>query len=233
MAYYLRGHRIPWDEVVRIAYRDGDWPGQIRLRRIGADTDRVIPRIHGNSRWGILRYLAGFQGYWMMKRCRLCPDPLADLADIAVGDPHVPRYRSRRGPGHSIVITRTRRGEQWLRDALSAGRVLLEEMSDAETVRASQGYTLDNRRHASAYVRVARLLGMTAPRMTLDPRVESTVSFRHYKFALFDLAKIRIRRWTWLQPLYPILQAVEYLFITFYPSLFVQRMKRLLLNRGR
>lgn len=232
IAYYLRGHGIPWHDVSKIEYRVGDWPGQIRVRRASSEREVLIPRIQGNSRWQILRYTAAFQGYWMMKRCRLCPDQLADFADIAVGDPHVPKYRKKKGPGYSIVVSRTRRGEQFIQEMLDKS-LLAKEECDTDLVKDSQGYTLDNRRHVPAYIRIARFLGEPVPELSVYPEVSRHVSFRHYKYALVDLGKILIRKHTYLQPFYAFLQALEYLFITFYPSLFVKRLKRLGFNRGK
>lgn len=231
IAYYLEAFGIRWNDVSEIEYRYGDWPGQIRLRRSSDDEVIQIPRIQGNSRWRTLRYMVAFQGYWMMKRCRLCPDQLADFADFSVGDPHVPKYRNRRGPGFSVVVTRTQRGEEFIGQLLGTGG-LEEEEADKELVRKSQGYTLDNRRHVLAYLRVGGILGQDAPELSLYPEIEKNVSFRHYKYALVDLGKIALRRRTFLRPVYLFIQAFEYLFISFYPSLIYKRLCRLISNKG-
>src|SRR5690606_34200632 len=117
----------------------------------------------------ILRYVIGFQGYWMLPRCRMCPDQISDFADISVGDPHLPRFR-KLGGGHSAVVARSERGSSWYARAVSKG-VLQEESLSRDELVESQGYTLDNRRHARAYVRVARWLGMAAPRLEVYARL--------------------------------------------------------------
>jgi coenzyme F420 hydrogenase subunit beta len=231
IAYYLKAFGVEWNDLTEIEYRYGDWPGQIRVRRSSDDEAIRIPRIQGNSRWKILRYMAAFQGYWMMKRCRLCPDQLSDFADFSVGDPHIPKYRNLRGPGFSVVVTRTPRGEDLIRQLVETGE-LEEEDADTELVQLSQGYTLDNRRHVLAYIRVGRMLGLDTPELSLYPNVEKNVSFRHYKYALVDLVKIALRKCTFLRPFYLFLQALEYLFISFYPSLIYKRLCRLISNMG-
>jgi coenzyme F420 hydrogenase subunit beta len=175
--------------------------------------------------------MVAFQGYWMMKRCRLCPDQLADFADFSVGDPHVPKYRNQRGPGFSVVVTRTPRGEDLIRQLVET-RDLEEKEADTELVQLSQGYTLDNRRHVLAYIRVGGMLGLDVPELNLYPEIEKNVSFRHYKYALVDLGKIALRKRTFLRPFYLFLQALEYLFISFYPSLIYKRLCRLISNMG-
>ncbi len=231
MAYYLEGHGIPWKDVEEIEYRRGTWPGKMRVQRRSTGEEVSIPRIEGNSRWQILRYTAAFQGFWMLKRCRICPDQIADFADIAVGDPHVPKYRGQKTPGFSLVVTRTPRGEALTR-ALVENGLLVEEPASPDLITESQKYTLDNRRHAPAYARVARLLGERAPEMTTYPGVEQGIRFRHYKYAAIDLLKILLGRGEHLRRLYASMQAFDYLFLTFYPSLFVKRLRKLLSNDG-
>jgi len=230
IGYYLEGFGIPWDDVGEIDYRYGPWPGHIRLRRKSTGEQVSVPRIHGNSRWKILRYVVGFQGYWMLPRCRMCPDQIGDFADIAVGDPHLPRFRQRNGEGFSAIVTRTRRGEETIRRAIAAGYVAEEPLSREELVR-SQGYTLDNRRHCEAYGRVAPWFGLKYPNIKVYGALSRSVRFRHYKYAAVDLMKIALPKNKLLRCLYIPWQVFEYLFITFAPRVFVERLSRLLRNR--
>ncbi len=230
MAYYLGSLGVPWDDVARIEYRYGPWPGSLRVVRRSSGEEHVLPRIQGNTRHRILRYVAAMQGYWMLKRCRICPDQISDFADIAVGDPHLPRYRRESGPGHSLVISRTERGEDVLRRLIDT-RVLAAEETDREAVVQSQSYCLDNRRHAPAYLSAARLLGEPVPTVSVYPQTYRGLKVRHHKWAVVDLGKIMLRRQRWLRPLYPWWQAFEYLFISFYPDLLLRRAAGLLLNK--
>ena len=69
-------------------------------------------------------------------RCRVCPDALAELADISVGDAWLDRFEG--SDGVSDLIVRTPAGEQLLADL--AGRLELDEASPDEMV-ASQRET--------------------------------------------------------------------------------------------
>lgn len=229
VAYYLRGFGIEWSAIRSIRYRVGPWPGRIEVTD-DSGTPRSIARIQGNSRWRILRYVVAFQGYWMLPRCRMCPDQIADLADIAVGDPHLPRFRKGESPGHSVLLVRTARGQQIVDAAAARGQVVRSPLSRDELV-ASQGYTLDNRRHASAYLEVASRLGIARPRLGIDPRHLSTVRPRHFVYAWVDMLKIHLKGVRGLRCLYLPLQAFEYLFITFTPMLVARRLINLLRNR--
>jgi coenzyme F420 hydrogenase subunit beta len=231
VAYYLKGFGVPWEDVGEIEYRHGSWPGKIRLQRKSTGEFVIIPRIANNSRWKILRYMAAFQGYWMLKRCRLCPDQIADFADIAVGDPHVSAYRKRDSPGYSVVISRTPRGEDLLYELIERDEIR-EEPAQVSLVRDSQGSTLDNRRHVLAYLRIARMLREPVPDVKVYREAASHIAFRHYRYAAVELLKIKLRHWILLRPFYPLIQAFEYMFITLYPSLFFKHLKNLICNKG-
>ncbi|UCD35931.1 MAG: Coenzyme F420 hydrogenase/dehydrogenase, beta subunit C-terminal domain [Nitrospiraceae bacterium] len=230
IAYYLEGFRISWGDVERISYREGPWPGKIRVTSKSKGGDILIPRIRGNSRWKILRYIIAFQGYWMLKRCRLCPDQVNDFADIAVGDPHLAKYRAQGGAGFSATISRTERGEEMLKEMLSLGKIAGETV-DREDLISSQGYTLDNRRHVTAYVRMAELLGESVPHISVYPELQKTVGVRHYIYAAVDLMKIVLPKNRVIRACYVPWQIFEYVFITFTPSLILRRLIKILRNK--
>lgn len=229
VAYYLEGFVEVRGKVEQIAYRVGNWPGYMRVKLQGRPDSLQIPRIKGNTRWKILRYVIGFQGYWMLPRCRICPDQVADLADIAVGDPHLPRFRSREGAGFSAVITRTSRGETLFAAALASGHLSEESLSREEVIE-SQGRTLDNRRHALVYARVARWLGLQPPQLNVYPEFRRGGGLRHWISAWVDLGKLVLPRGRFIRWFYLPWQVFEYLFLTFAPELLWRRIRNLLRN---
>lgn len=229
IAYYLEGFGIDWDSVEQIEYRHGPWPGRIRARLAGGEV-KVLPRIRGNTRWKILRYVIAFQGYWMLQRCRMCPDQVADFADIAVGDPHLPRFRARGGDGFSVIVTRTSRGEDIVADAVARGVLAEEGITRAEVV-ASQSYTLQNRRHVEAYRRVGRFWGMSYPEITVYSALRGKERFQHLVYAWVDLMKIAMPKSRIARACYYPWQIFEYLFLTFTPSLIAKRVLGLIRNR--
>ena len=102
----------------------------------------------------------------MLKRCRICPDQIGDFADISVGDPHLPRFRAlaqqEDGLGYSAMLTRTEKGERVAKSAIVAMRLHEIPLSRDELI-DSQGYTLENRRHADIYAQVEAWLHGTPP----------------------------------------------------------------------
>lgn len=110
--------------------------------------------------------------------------------------------------------------------------LIAEEDVSPDLIADSQKYTLDNRRHAPAYAHVAKMLGEASPHMETYDGVKQGLRFRHYKYAFVDLLKIMVGRGERLKRFYALIQAFDYLFVTFYPSLFVKRLKKILSNEG-
>ena len=228
IAFYLKSFGIKWQNVKNLEYRFGKWPGNIRVEMKEDEPEKIVPRIRGNTRWKILRYVMAFQGYWMLKRCRNCPDQVNDFADIAVGDPHLKRLRDRRETGFSIALARTDLGQEIInklveKDSLSEEPITIEEAID------SQGFTIENRRHLEAYRWASVKFNMDFPNIVIYPSLR-IFNFQHKVFALVDLGKIRLQKFVILRILYYPWQVFEYLFLTFAPRLIIRRLLNLLRN---
>ena len=113
-------------ELSDVSYRGPGWPGGMHL------VDR-----HGTVRW---REYPDYidRGFLALvpPRCRVCPDALAELADVSVGDAWLDRFTG--SDGVSDIIARTPAGERLLEDA--AGSLVLQTASPQEMV-ASQTET--------------------------------------------------------------------------------------------
>jgi coenzyme F420 hydrogenase subunit beta len=113
-------------EVARLEYRGGPWPGGLLLRsKDGAR--RFIPK-HSYSYVNLL---------YVPRRCLACPDLTNELADLSVGDTWLEKY----GGGWSTVICRSLRGEQLLAEAARAGVLHVEKISREDLIR-SHGHLL-------------------------------------------------------------------------------------------
>ncbi len=109
-----------------VSYRGPGWPGGMRL------VDRL-----GTVRWrDYPDYFDRQMAAHTPPRCRLCPDALAELADVSVGDAWLDRFTG--SDGVSDIIVRTPAGERLLEDA--AESLMLQTASPQEMV-ASQTET--------------------------------------------------------------------------------------------
>jgi len=88
------------------------------------------------TRWGALRrrdypdYLSRHMAALTPPRCRICPDALAELADVSVGDAWLDRFAG--SDGVSDVIVRTPAGERLL--AAAAGYLSLQPAGPEEMI---------------------------------------------------------------------------------------------------
>ena len=127
--FHLRRKGIRKEEVAKLDYRGGGWPGRmsISLRNGGK---RFVP--YGDT-WG---YFSNFCYY---RRCTLCCDQAAELADISFGDAWLPEF-ARDKVGKSIVICRDKRGEEILQDAASQGKLELDRVGGEKAIQSQGGF---------------------------------------------------------------------------------------------
>jgi coenzyme F420 hydrogenase subunit beta len=88
-------------DLADVRYRGPGWPGGLRLQtKVGLVRERPYPDYYDDD-----RAMRAFTP----PRCRLCPDGLAELADISVGDAWLERFQG--SVGVSDLIVRTPAGE--------------------------------------------------------------------------------------------------------------------------
>ena len=214
-----------------IRYREGFWPGAI----IADDGQQkaTVPRIKGNSRRNIIKYIAAFQGFYMHKRCRICPDQVSYLADISVGDPHLAKFKDPKSAGISAVVIRSQRALHHY-NAMAEQQLIGSQPLSAEDIIESQGYTLKNRAHSDIYVAMANKLGMAAP--TIESlnieHVDEQYKKRIAAYARLDLLKIKYRDNALFRQIMIPFQIVEYLFIRFTPKEFFRKLASLAKNKS-
>lgn len=116
------------DQVQSLRYRGCGWPGMMRaLCKDGKEG-------------GAMTYAEAWGGYLSKRgplRCRLCPDPTGEYADISCGDPW---YQVPDGvdPGRSLVLARTARGEEILKKALGKEYVVAVPSEKEDVLYLSQ-----------------------------------------------------------------------------------------------
>lgn len=125
------------EEPVRLQYRGNGWPGFFTATY----SDGSSCRMTYNESWGkILGRTLGF-------RCKICPDGIGMLADIASGDSWntkdgYPDFTE--GDGKNFCFIRTQRGQELFDDAVKAGYVESEMLNVAD-VNDMQRYQYERR----------------------------------------------------------------------------------------
>lgn len=142
------------DQVGRVRYRGEGWPGRFRIR--SKDGAREGSLSYEES-WGRLTH-------YRPLRCHICPDGLGRIADISCGDAWE-SYGASVDSGRSIVIVRTRRGQEILRRAMAAKYVELVPIG-ASAVLSAQTNLLARRREIFGRLLAMKLLLIPTPRFS-------------------------------------------------------------------
>lgn len=120
---FVRKHGVrDLDEIERIEYRAGEWPGTMRVT------------LRDGRRLELAKFYANYMNlFYVVERSLFCVDLSNELADLSAGDAWAPRYESRH-EGFSLVITRSEAGQRALESCRRAGVVELEETDRADAL---------------------------------------------------------------------------------------------------
>ena len=132
-----------------------------------------------NSYWPVFSSF-----FFTPKRCMMCPDQSAELADISLGDAWLPELSYER-KGKSIIVTRTRRGEELLSLAKES-KVLDIKSVEVEKVLESQAINLRIKKDdLPSRLYLYGLFGKNKPRYKPDPGHHNRPSVRAVLRACF------------------------------------------------
>jgi coenzyme F420 hydrogenase subunit beta len=122
------------NKVESITYRGSGWPGSMTIKSNGQSKN--IPLV---GKWR--SYWPVFSSFlYTPFRCIMCPDQMAELADISLGDAWLPEFRGDR-VGRSILVTKTQFAEDLLKRMCADDRVSLSPTT-IRKVKKSQAVNL-------------------------------------------------------------------------------------------
>lgn len=133
-------HGVREDDIGLCRYRGHGWPG---LMTIGKRSDGQEFGTTYNETWkwnaSPLGPDAGIAKYDIQWRCKICPDAVGELADVAcpdgwLYDPVKKAYVSEEGanPGQNLVLSRTAAGEELVQACAKAGKLVLAPLRISE-----------------------------------------------------------------------------------------------------
>ncbi len=154
----VKGMGLDPEQIVSFRYRGDGWPGLTRAVQADGQSGEMLYE----ESWG------GHLSKEVQFRCKICPDAVGGVADIACadawygGESGYPQFEE--SDGRSLVMSRTRAGELLLDSALSAGAVAVETLpvSDIILMQPSQAR---RKRRVAARVAACRALLKPAPDM--------------------------------------------------------------------
>jgi coenzyme F420 hydrogenase subunit beta len=183
---YLRSQgNYQVEDISRLRYRDGEWPGYLQLDLQSGRSLRV-PKFHYN-------YLIPF---YITRSTLQSVDFTNELTDISVGDAWHPEYEGR-GEGYSVVVGRTETGARLLQSMQEKDLLCLEPITQ-DTALSMHGHMLDFKKRGT-FIRLGwwRKLGRSVPDYGYKP---VAIPFSRYVTeavisSLFLIGGTRPARW--------------------------------------
>jgi len=126
--YYCYRYGVDYNDIKSFAYRDDGCMGYMKFV-MNNETTKKIPYVH---------FWLGSHSFFINKRCLVCNDHFAELADVSFGDINVSPYNEDKIGINSLVV----RSPYWNETLLFAARegyLHLEHLSIDELIRC-QGY---------------------------------------------------------------------------------------------
>ena len=143
--------------LVRFSFRGKGWPGKISwTRKDGSECE--ISRHHRKGiKNMVLSSIFLANSMYTPHRCFTCSDGLAELSDLAFGDPWLQSLKEET-LGKTMVVVRTSKARDLLEQAQSAGVIRFKEVSDWEVMVAQKGMLM-YKQNFQAFFPPVKLLG--------------------------------------------------------------------------
>lgn len=149
---FLKSHgEKDYREIKHLWFRHGEWPGNMRVEM---NSGRVIQlkKFHAN-------YLIPFH---IVRNSLYCTDFTNEFTDLSGGDAWAPVYEER-GKGFSIVMARSAKGEDLIREMQEDGWLDLQDLPEKECIDMhSHGYDF-KKRGGFIRIRFRKISGKAIP----------------------------------------------------------------------
>lgn len=141
-------------DIEKIAYRGKGWPGSMSVELKNGEK-RLIP---WPNCWSHLVFDLHF---FTPKRCTLCSDGTNELADISFGDPWLPEIRDK--IGKSIIISRSKTGEEFLQKAKSKRKIEISPCNSDKVIQSQGAMIQFKKKNLKARLFLLKTLGRSVP----------------------------------------------------------------------
>src|SRR3989304_4162969 len=155
---FLRAKGVPDHiAITSLQWRAGEWPGYLQVE-ISDGRIFKVKKFNYN-------YLIPF---YISRNCQITPDFTNDLTDLSVGDAWSPKFE-KAGGGHSVIIVRSKKAQETLKDLQKSGDLALESIS-FDQVLAMHSHMLDfKKRGAFIRLEAQRKRGLPVPDFGYKP----------------------------------------------------------------
>jgi coenzyme F420 hydrogenase subunit beta len=150
---WVRKFGLAEDDVANLRYRGDGCPGPMRITAHDGRSFLVTY----NEMWDD-------EARWQLQfRCKICADPIGDLADISIADVWPGGKPATDGLGFNGFVVRTQRGLDLLRGAIGSGAIVITETLDYDGLALAQGHQLRKKQAITARLAAMRDEGILTP----------------------------------------------------------------------
>lgn len=182
---FLERHAMREPDLSEFRYRGHGWPGPTYART-------------ADGREAQESYLEMWYPYskkWKTQfRCKICPDATGELADITSVDDWPTGFPEKDEPvGRSLVVARTKAGDQLMRRAIDAGYLKMEPAAEKlQGLHQTQPHQVNKKRGVLARLIAMWISGLAVPRFR-NMRVLASALTTHPVFHLRNFLGLRAR----------------------------------------
>jgi coenzyme F420 hydrogenase subunit beta len=164
--------------VSEFRFRGGGQPGSLRIKSPSKTIEIPYPKY------------TGYTGYTKIKRCQVCVDATAELADIACGDAWLPEYADTKIPT-SVVITRNKEATSILQKMEKKKLISSHSITADKIIQSQKGNLTTKKYRQSSRMKLYRLIGANIPNITEGYEKKFTYSLL-FELKVFISQKLKL-----------------------------------------
>lgn len=159
--------KVTGEKIKEINYRAGGWPGEFS-----------VLLNDGNKRSMPFSDAMLFHKFWInaLPRCLLCYDLSAEFADISCGDPWLPDIMSDEHIGKSLIISRTKIGEELCSGAAENSYLNIKKI-DPIKIKQSAKMMQTKKKDIGVRFLIRRLLNKSVPDYNTEFEEATAISY--------------------------------------------------------
>ena len=150
--FFIDRMNLDKNKITKLEYRGDGWPGNFKVILNDKEVKKdlfffffLFPSIY----------------FFTPKRCFMCSDALNELADMSFGDAWLPRIQEKDNIGTSMIISRTKKGDQLLRKLKKEDNIELDFCKKSEVIESQRSAIYFKKKNLNARKRILDSLGMS------------------------------------------------------------------------
>ncbi|MGB2726941.1 MAG: Coenzyme F420 hydrogenase/dehydrogenase, beta subunit C-terminal domain [Halobacteriota archaeon] len=181
--FLLNKSKIKKEDVRNLSYRGEGWPGMMNIELKNGNKKSIKYGEYWNTGFGL---------YFFPNRCTLCCDGVCELADVSFGDAWLPELRKDETTGKSVIISKTKIGDEILQKCHTKNKIELNKITAEKVIESQRAMLNFKKRSFQTRVSIFNLFNKMVPSYTsklLKPSVSGYLNAVSFYFWLWISSK--------------------------------------------